>query len=304
MAGRPLVLLEYHKDRYENVASPSHTKRVELPHSLRINLDFILLNESEGEVPAWIIGALPQSQQQNVRDLRLYLARLHSESECLARVLHGLALGVIAPKRGTPESNNLQQYLRDSIKRLEKLSKQQEQYFQKEVFINLAGAAIENVQRGISSTLHKQAVEQLTRIDARPSIIEAAGRIAPLIHIENLMTGDYLSNSNQTTISGSSIGSINNSFNNAIGKAQTDDLKNHLTELKTYVEKLCEASPEKAKEIAKHFDKFTTEATDSAPSKDYLNISSAGLVSAANTLSMLVVPISDIINRIISLVCP
>lgn len=118
------------------------------------------------------------------------------------------------------------------------------------------------------------------------------------------MTGDHLSNSNKTIISGSSIGSISNSFNNAIGKAQTDDLKASLSELKAHVEKLCEAAtPEKAKEIAKHFDKFTTEATDPSPTKDYLNVSSAGLISAANSLSLLIVPITEVVNKIITLVC-
>jgi hypothetical protein len=220
-------------------------------------------------------------------------------------VLHGLALHIIAPKRSTTESDNLQRYLRDSLKRLKNLSAKQGEYLRTPEVIDLARGAIDHAQRGRSDALHQEAIIQLAKLDVRPSIIKATESMATLIYIENMtMTGDHLSNSTKTTISNSSIGSINNSFNNTIGKIEKDELKDSLTELKNHIEKLCEAAPpEKAKEIAKHFDKFVTEVTDSAPSKDYLNVSAVGLINAANTLAVMAGPITDTVKKIIDLVC-
>ncbi len=305
MAGQPLVLLEYHKSRHEYATPPPHAKSITPPQLPNVNLDFVLLEDSGEEIPVWIIGALRQSHQRDVRDLRLCLSRLHAERECLARVLHGLALHIIAPKRSTTESDNLQRYLRDSLKRLKNLSAKQGEYLRTPEVIDLARGAIDHAQRGRSDALHQEAIIQLAKLDVRPSIIKATESMATLIYIENMtMTGDHLSNSTKTTISNSSIGSINNSFNNTIGKIEKDELKDSLTELKNHIEKLCEAAPpEKAKEIAKHFDKFVTEVTDSAPSKDYLNVSAVGLINAANTLAVMAGPITDTVKKIIDLVC-
>lgn len=56
------------------------------------------------------------------RHLRIYLLRLHAEKECLKQVLRNISRGKILVSRGTTESDNLQRYLNNATKRINRLS--------------------------------------------------------------------------------------------------------------------------------------------------------------------------------------
>jgi hypothetical protein len=70
-------------------------------------------------IPLWAIGEL--TSDNTIRDLRIYILRLHAEKECLRSVLHAVKDGTITVGPRSIESRRLQVYLREASRHIRKL---------------------------------------------------------------------------------------------------------------------------------------------------------------------------------------
>jgi hypothetical protein len=85
---------------------------------------------------------------------------------------------------------------------------------------------------------------------------------------------------------------IKNSFNKAERLEGHDELKTNLQDLVSYVGKMCEAMPQnKAEEIARDLETFTTEVTSETPRRQWWELSLEGLKTAAKTVGEIGIPV-------------
>ena len=113
-AGRPICFVEYLPG--EVSALPALCRPVDVDGLPNIQLAHTKIWRHHGEAVVWFIGHTRQSEPVAIRSLRLNLARLHTERECLRIILRHLSQGRLKVVPGHEASEHLQMYLNKSFK--------------------------------------------------------------------------------------------------------------------------------------------------------------------------------------------
>lgn len=293
-AGRPIMLIESDDD----IKPPSFALQT-IGEKARIKDVKLSTWRTDDGVRCWLLTGMNTEAR---RDTRMCLIGLHTEHECLAATIQAISSHEIAPLTGTSALISLESFLFDSTRRIQRLESNAESHLAMSP-LNQARTALPKPELEYSNSVIAEARKALRLVSKKPEPITT--------HIDTLITitgpihmGDNLTNSNKTVISNSHINSIKDSFNYASTKTGDSKLKTQLEELRGLVEELAKEAPTEGALAAKHFKKFTEEAVSEQPTRDYLDVSAAGLLAAANAMVPLVEPIGQCIKSIIAIVAP
>ncbi|USQ98435.1 hypothetical protein [Caulobacter sp. RL271] len=113
LAGKPCVVIE-HSGRPLLIPAKARTSQavawgqpdVVFWHQRQFGVD----------VPVWLLARFATLERDKSRRLRLYLNRLHADTEALAKILKALSIGAVAPAPRSIESDRLQRMLMDAAK--------------------------------------------------------------------------------------------------------------------------------------------------------------------------------------------
>lgn len=116
----PIVLISY-RNNLERIFSDLPKRKFNFKVAFNsANLSHCAVLYQGRTVRTWLIGEYFPSG--NVRQLRIFLLRLHSERACLRKVLQNIASGRLLIKARSQESEVLQSYLNQATRKIRKLN--------------------------------------------------------------------------------------------------------------------------------------------------------------------------------------
>lgn len=295
-AGDPAVFIEC--AGREPSGAPSYAKTLTALQPRGIDLYHWHVEINGTRTRVWLLRHDETAPPQVLRELRIHLARMHEERQCLGCVLRAMSTKQVKVVRGTGESEAFQAYLLDRAQML------------------LRRDALGIDQTEILSAAAE--LSDLVEVGQRESLLALVGKIRPnvLKQLERLIEreknrahivqyyvkGDYVGE--QVIIKGNTIyngnlvvaKTIQNSFNTLEGSGASDELKKQLEELHTAVGAMAEKlDPKKAEEVARDLEVLTREATAAEPRRKWYELSGEGLIEAAKA-------VADIGPKVIALV--
>jgi hypothetical protein len=117
--GEPLLFIEYFHD--ELASLPPYARPVEGAQWDGIALHYGHVPHRAKMLGAWFLGREREVSGEvldTIRRLRIHLARLHSERDCLKQILRLVSQGKLQVQIGTAACDELQQYLMESVRLL------------------------------------------------------------------------------------------------------------------------------------------------------------------------------------------
>jgi hypothetical protein len=126
------------------------------------------------------------------RKLRLYLSRLSAEYSTLRRVLRAMSTGELKPAPFSIQSDSLQLYLFETIKRIGRFEDHLSELAGEEQHVaNIAKGVLEAISPGEVDSL----MAQIERLSPRPTVRRMVGAVIPQIFIQgDFYMGDQFNN--------------------------------------------------------------------------------------------------------------
>ncbi|MEO6528997.1 MAG: hypothetical protein ABIP93_20430 [Gemmatimonadaceae bacterium] len=266
--------------------APQSSLRMEIAH---------LIVEHRGVSVRVLFLAVPRAARHATseqRHVRLHLARVHTERECLKEVLRLIDLERLIVDPTVPGGKRLGDYLRAVFSRLNRPSYE--------------GLPQESLARamedGYDAITEEQRDRIMSRLElARPAVVRDTGAalatnggITNNIFTEhfNMSNGGIIGGSNNQIVTlgaGASVhgpvvnGAISDSFNTIEKSGASPELKAELTNLTKIVAEMAEKlDKEKATDVTRDLKALTDAATAPTPRRKWYELSSAGLLEAAS----------------------
>lgn len=313
-AGDPMLLLEYEYLWDEDIAGfPKHARQVESPllEGSKVRLAHMWVTYEGKQVGVWLLGRYKRrdgvysSDRDALRRLRLNLFRLHAERESIKRVFRLLARKKIDVQRETPPTEELQAYLDNALKIL---NKQSRDGLPQSAILETAYHAEYLVDEGERATLLSQIGGIRRNLLHRVKSVTVSHEEAKTVYsisggnvVVNQVTGKDVTVKNQSmSINNSTVGDINqvaaddiaNSFNKVEQSSAPDELKEHLKQLSAAVAEMAKHLPEaKQREVAQDLKTLTDEALSESPRRKWYELSAGGLIEAAKTVGEIAAPV-------------
>lgn len=300
-AGTPALHIEYGQE--DNLTLPPHSRNVLSSRVKGEALPADVLHhawlEVDGQrISCWLLKNDDPSAGYQIRQLRIHLARLHCERECLRLVLEAVSRYGLGKSLG--QADELEDYLQLSLPRLNRAVSYGIEQIQ---MLDVATTALNDALPG-EITSYVSIGEKVARQVART--IRRAESSAPVITqiIETQMntkiqmgtvtvTGDF----NVVTAQ-----NIQNSFNKAANAGVKDELKESLKALAQKVAELVTQLPmEKAEGVSKDLAVLTSEAISKEPRKAWYDLSADGLLEAAKTVAGMTAPVTVAVKAVLAL---
>lgn len=117
LAGKPSVVVE-HSGRPLQLPDRA---RVLTRKDFEIPLAFWHQRQFETDVPVWLINRHSPVRSAPSRELRMYICRLHADTEAISKVLRAIAIGLVSPESRSHESDRLQRFLTEAFRHQRKL---------------------------------------------------------------------------------------------------------------------------------------------------------------------------------------
>jgi hypothetical protein len=163
-----------HTEHYEMIAPPPQAKAVPIPEEYGFQLYYSLTRYKGRVLPTWTMQTEAYSDTDAARRLRIYLLHLHAEQECF-RLVTGNKIG---PRRGTPESEDLQQYLEQARRYItDKQARLTTQYNFDDTIEQVAREALREVTPSAENGITQAAIAAVEELDMRLRIIDACAAI-------------------------------------------------------------------------------------------------------------------------------
>lgn len=316
-SGKPIILIEV--EPYEFGLYFSEEKLTKIRNDFSVELSHFRMELEGKKFGAWLISKLAYFPKikDRMRRLRVHLSRLHSERESLRQVLRLITRKKLNCKRGSTESDDLQEYLSSMTSLLEKKKRagcRQSEFLK----------AIQNFEDMVKPGERTSLLNQLSKIDIRKNLLNRIEQITR--PVEDDTSPIYILGANasinigkEQTIGGNTMSkteitigdnayiigdiitadTINDSFNNVASSDCDQELKEKTTELISVVAKMCENLPnDKAQEAARDLRAITAELTSKSPRQKWYEVSSEGLIEAAKAVGEIGKPVIKILHEI------
>ena len=301
-AGAPGLVVEY--PRSSPVLLPPHTQHVLDVPKAEAALSHAWLKIGNQRFSAWFL-AIGKGDSDGVRRLRIHLARLHAECECLKIILiHVKDDGKLDLAKNPASSDTIQQYLNDSIRAIEK----PERFgLPQTVMFNAAREALGIAFPGKTTSLQHIRRQVATKV---AGYIRRAQSVATVVYNIEKIQGDVMNTTIQfgddATISGEftvvTATNIKNSFNKTTNSDVTDDLKEKLKAVAVEVTKLAKMlPPDDAENVSKDLEALTSEAVSKRPRKEWYELSARGIVDAAKAIGEMATPVTVAVKAVLAL---
>jgi hypothetical protein len=269
-------------------------------------------------VKTWVV-LNPNFENSFAREIRLNLMRLHSEKECLKRLLWGMRSGLIRIDKHTEQSDVVQRFLAKTISKLYGQTKR----YQDQVSVRAYQIA-HDCDRIIDEGGIQNFYSAIEAFDFRPNI---AKQISAVLEIDQKGTqgifgigefSNYFYNIENLTMSKIEfqIGDgnvfqgpfvvaekIKNSFNNAQSGTENVELRDLLKNLVESVAKLQEKlETTDAEASAADVETFVNEAIRDKPRRSWLTMIGENLKNFASKVEEFAGPVAKVIEKIIAMI--
>jgi hypothetical protein len=304
-AGTPALIFEYNR-RWDFIALPPHTQRVldlEIP-GLETTISHAWLQFGKQRCSSWFVGTdlvMRDPSENEARRLRIHLARLHAERECLRLVLFHLSEGDKLGLAGNAErSDAVQHYLNDTLRAIQK----PERFGLAQTgLLDAARQAFSLAHEGQGGSLQFMRRQVAAKVEnyikwmqnTATTVNNIQGNLmSTTIQLGNVVvTGDF----NVVTAA-----NLQNSFNKAANADVNDELKEKLKSAAVIVGKLAEKlAPDDAEELSKNLNILTSEAASKKPRKEWYELSAKGILEAAKTVAELAAPVTAAVQAVLAL---
>lgn len=307
--GAPLLLVECRPREADAV--PKHARHIATLTSLGIELVHYWVQCDGKRLSTWILSRSPGADLDTLRRLRVHLLRLHAEQESLRQVLRWLSQKKIEVDPGSSISDDLQQYLSDTLRRI---TREKHSGLPAGEIFDAALDYEELVHEGARATLLEQLGKMrlnLRRNLERYTAARSSENAAPKIIINP--KGDVVLHQTQTITLGAGVvihgnftaivaRHVENAFNKADKSAADAELKEKLKELTTLIAKATSEMPAgKAEEASRDLETLVTEVTSPKPRKKFYEVSADGLIEAAKTCATMAGPVTSAVKAVLSL---
>jgi len=316
--GNPLMLIEYKSHEISRL--PKQAKPIMINTSdtgFFGSLNHYGIKKGGKRLGVWFLD-ISDDNPEVIRRIRLHLFRIHAEKECLKQTLRLLILGSLQPRTHTAASDNLQRYLKDSMRLL---SREARYHLSQSALLEEMLKVEDIVTPGERATL----LAQLSKIDIRTTIYHNVEKftanttgstqyynivgndISVFIGRDQRIGGTQMTKyeikfGDNNKFSGDFVvaNSIQHSFNKISSSDASQEIKEKLKELSQAVAEMCEHLPhEKAREAARDLDTLTNEALSDKPRRKWYEMSADGLVKAAETVGKVAVPVITIVMSLL-----
>lgn len=296
-AGSPALVVEH--PRALSALHPPHTRFVF--EVARISLSHTWLQVGRQRCSVWFLASDLEpglDDDANLRRLRIHLARLHAERECLKQVLSCLRHDKLSLADNPDRLNLVQQYLNDSLRTIQRPKRfGLDQAAMFEAAQEALGIAFE----GYETSLQLMRRQVASKVEAFIQQAQKATTIINHVQGNQMNTNIRLGNVN---VSGDfnlvTAQNIEGSFNKA-AKAP-DDLRQKLEALTLEVANLVkELPPEKAESVSKDLSALTAEAVSTNPRRQWYELSANGILEAAKTVAELAAPVTTAVKAVLAL---
>ena len=304
-SGIPALIIEYDISEYGgNVIMPPHSRFVHAVSDARATLSYTWFEVGQ-RCCVWIIRHGHSGNNPDAaRKLRMHLLRLHSERECLRRIIQHAE-----SKRLSPESDAVQRYLSDA---LHLVQRPRRMGLPQGAMLVAALEAIAVALPGESTSLWLSRRRITSRVR---SYMEAGRRTAPVVNCVNYFgpVNQYQGNAMHTniqmgkvTVSGDftqvTAANIQDSFVKIVSSDVGDPLREKLQELAVQVAHLAkQLPPDQAEHISTDFESLSSEALSKAPRQKRCELSAEGLLEAAKAVADMAEPVSRSVRAVLDL---
>lgn len=179
----PLLLIEQEDE--EHIPLPSQSKTVAVPKDYGFELTYCLIPYAGKQTRAWVFTLHFYSDLNAARTLRLYLLRLHAEHECLRLLLRNIENGRINAPRGTEASENLQDYLNQATRKINRWESRSEDLVDPEI-AKLARTSEDLINPGRRDAL----LERLRQVGIRKNVFRKVEKYTD--EWKNTSSGDMI----------------------------------------------------------------------------------------------------------------
>ncbi len=272
------------------------------------------------DIPVWAIRTKPKLNQRDLRDLCLYLRRLHSEYECIKRLLLEIERGNIEVVDGLLP-RPFEEYLRDILKRVKSAEKKllREGKFAPENapndpgMIELASISIHDLDPALYAQI--QIALKRSRFNWSSNENQLKGFVDQLqyrstvvnVNVRELNMDNRQTVSNATGVVLTQTGrdaqvTIDKSFNGFQENTSNADLVQAIADLKELIDQAIEGGEvEKPEAIARDFAELAEEVSSEEPRREKVEFNSKMIVGAIKESSGLIASISKAIEVILGL---
>jgi hypothetical protein len=296
-SGMPALVVEY--SHSQPIMLPPHTRHVLDVPEADATLFHAWLHVGK-QCSAWFV-ATGKRDPKRVRRLRIHLARLHAERECLRLVLlHIKDDNKFNLAKNQASSDLVQLYLNDTLRAIQKSERfGQDQSAMFEAAMQALGIAFEGQEASL----------QLMRRQVAAKVEGYIRRAQNSATIINIIKGDVVNKNIQmgnVTVNGDfnvvTADNIQNSFNKAANAEVDAELKEKLKAVAVEVANLAkELSLEDAETLSKDLDRFTDEAVSKKPRKEWYELSAKGILEAAKTVAEMAAPVTTAVKAVLAL---
>ena len=303
--GHPLAILEYPSNM--PIALPVGAKHVAYIADADASLSHAFLGFGNMRCSTWFI-ARGTGDPDAVRRVRMHLSRLHSELECMRLVLRALSDDQKLALDDGIDAVQISKYLSSSISAIQKVRRFGHD---QQTIVGAVIDAIGTALPGRLTSMTQMRIRVRERVESYIQQCNQANRTAEVI-IMNTYKGPVLQNTvgSQVQIAGENAKQQAQSTSGDNAKmdasmSETPDpkqLEAAIEDLKAEVAKLMPQLPPEDAAVAKtHFDNLVSEVVKEKPRKGWYDVSAAGLIEAAKTVSEMTPSITKTVKALLGL---
>jgi hypothetical protein len=300
-SGIPVLIVE-HRHSHPVMLAP-HTRHVLDVAEADAALSHAWLQLGKQRCSAWF-AAIGEGDPDWARRLRIHLARLHAERECLKLALvHIKDDDKLDLAKNPARSDAVQQYLNDALRAIQK----------PERFGLTQSAMLDAARQALGIAFEGQATSlQFMRRQVAVKVEGYIRRAQNTATVINNIQGNVMNTNIQlgnVSVTGDfnlvTATNIQNSFNKAANAGVDAELKEKLKAVAVEVANLAKKlPPEDAEKVSKDLETLTSEAVSKKPRKEWYELSAKGIVEAAKTVAELAAPVTTAVKAVLALLAP
>lgn len=303
VAGEPLVFVD--AEHGELDALPEGARAVAGLEPHRLALYHARVRSCGRTLRCWTLLGSRGGDRDVARRLRVHLLRMHAERESLRTVLRALALGQLAIVRKDAASDELQRYLSDAMRTLDRrrrwglpaaellaAAQDYDDLVEQGLQTSLLGQ-LEHARRSVADRVRRATM----RSAPEPSTVYFISTKELTMHQYSINFGDHNVVHGDVVVAEQ----IQSSFNKANAGEDKGELRAHLKQLAMEVAELTKKlPPEQARECARDLDVLTQEALAPSPRKKWYELAAQGIISAAGFVGDVAAKVVKIVSSVLA----
>lgn len=299
-SGNPALLVEYRLS--DLFVFPPHTRHVLDVLDVRdadASLSHAWLQIDKQRCSVWLVRQ-GEGDPDAVRRLRIHLARLHAERECLRLVLFHIKDNKFDLGKNPERLDAIQQYLNDALRTIQRPERfGLAQSAMLDAARQALGIAFEGQTTSLQLMRRQVAVKVEGYVRRAQNIAMVINNIQGDVMNTNIQMGNVSVTGDFNLVTATNIqNSYNKTANSGVRAELVEKLKLAILEVASLARKLPQEDAEK---LSKDLEILTSEAVSRKPRKEWYELSAKGIMEAAKTIEDMVAPVTTAVKAVLAL---